>query len=151
MGFTVLSELLIISGLFIVLKYLLYLTIIALINHSRGVYVWKKSVKELQVKMPKLTHSSSDVGLDSKLAKADASLFGAPSGYPPPQQVSYAQPQTMFPSGSYSNTSMQYTDASPSMHTPTQVNQSVSHSQRPPPVTQNYAHSAMRTPAVAQV
>ncbi|KAF8874959.1 hypothetical protein CPB84DRAFT_1797089 [Gymnopilus junonius] len=137
------NELFAIQGLCIfifvfLLKYLVFLTLFAFINHIRGIYIWKKSVKELQIRIPdiKLTHSSSDVDFEKKPATADASRFGAPSSYPPPQQA--------FPNP------MQYTNSAAGMQA--QLDQFASYSQRPPPLAaQTYTHSTSTMPAIPQV
>ncbi|PPQ79243.1 hypothetical protein CVT25_002809 [Psilocybe cyanescens] len=111
----------------LVVKYLLVLLVFSFVNHSRGVYVWTSSVKDLQLKLPKiqLTHSS-DVDATGNPIKKDASLFGAPATYPPAQQNSYPPPANTYNQPAYTGSSAQLTPQSTGAHTP--LNQSVTYS-----------------------
>ncbi|KAH9480839.1 hypothetical protein JR316_0007441 [Psilocybe cubensis] len=134
------NELFAIQGLTItifvlLIKYLLILLIFSFVNHSRGVYVWTSSVKDLQLTLPKIqmTHSS-DVDAMGNPIKKEASLFGAPATYPPAPQNTYPPPSTTAPYNQpqYSGSSAQLTPQRTGE--PNQLNQSVSYS-RPQPNT----------------
>lgn len=123
------------NRLCVVIKYLLILLIFSFVNHSRGVYVWTSSVKDLQLKLPKIqmTHSS-DVDATGNPIKKDASLFGAPATYPPAQQNSYPPSSNTYNQSAYSGSSAQLTPQTTGA--PGQLNQSVSYS-RPQQTTGN--------------
>ncbi|PPQ97611.1 hypothetical protein CVT26_002369 [Gymnopilus dilepis] len=158
----------------IVLKYLLYLTIVALVNHARGNYIWQTSVKDLSTKyMPtiKLTHSpasSSESSIDverkapNNLTPGDhPAQVVAPVTYPPvppplnqnqSQQVpnASAQPQPTF--APQSSSQYAYPAQGVQQQSPGQVVQTISYSQRPPAsASQATLRPAPMVPSLPQV
>ncbi|KAF4617386.1 hypothetical protein D9613_006315 [Agrocybe pediades] len=83
------------------LKYLIVLLIFAFIRHSRGQLVWLRSVKEVQVTLPKvkLSHEPGELDANGNPIGAQpgtGSLFGAPNTYPPQTTNSSASEQGYY-------------------------------------------------------
>ncbi|KAF9565106.1 hypothetical protein CPC08DRAFT_704912 [Agrocybe pediades] len=121
------------------LKYLIVLLIFAFIRHSRGQLVWLRSVKEVQVTLPKvkLSHEPGELDANGNPIGAQpgtGSLFGAPNTYPPQTTNSSASEQGYYnpnnPGASQQQVQQQPTYAAmPSAPQPQQHHQQHQHQQ----------------------
>ena len=145
------------------LLYLLILLVYAFVKHSQGHLVWMRSVKELQVSLPKVKLSHEAGELDAQgnpIRQQDDSLFGAPNTYPPtgnghvetyPQQQQQRQQQQPQPTYAGTGSGFALMPQAQSVQIQStggsqgQVKQSISYSSHPPGT--QYPQSMQQAPS----